>query len=111
MSSSEIPRHGSSNDRVCENCGRWIERAEMLYNVRIEIAAEPRLWDLEASLEKADRPPMEELEELIAKLEKLDEEQKREVEDQVYEEFRFSLCPQCRAELHRRLRSHRDILM
>lgn len=40
-------------------------------------------------------------ESLIAKMEAMDDDQVREAEAEVYEEFVFRVCPACRRKLHR----------
>ncbi|MBI5154670.1 hypothetical protein HZA57_05480 [Candidatus Poribacteria bacterium] len=95
-------------DRVCENCGRWIEPDEVLYRVRVEVFAEPRVP--EVSLEKSRSELASDWEELIRKLEQMNEDQVREATDQVYESYGYNLCGACRQELHRRIRRRSDLL-
>lgn len=96
-------------DRVCENCGRWIEQDEILYRVRIEVFAEPEGPEVDL-FAKSREELAEEWEDLIDRLEKMTDDEAREASDQVYENYEFNLCPECRREMHRRLQKHRDIL-
>lgn len=94
------------SDRVCDQCGRWIEPNEYRYRLRLEIVAEP---GPEIQLESADLPTArEEWERLVARLEKMSAEQVREAEDAVHETFDYWLCPDCRAEFHKKLRHRRE---
>ncbi len=96
------------DDRVCENCGRWIEDNEILYRARLEVFAEPVMDD--RSLRKSRDESAREWESLLEKLEKMDDQQVQDATDQVYESYEFNLCPSCRQEMHRRIKSHREIL-
>ena len=96
-------------DRVCENCGRWIEQNELLYRVRIEVFADPDAPDVDVFGKSRDELAQE-WDELINRLEAMSEDETREASDQVYEKHEFNLCPECRREMHLRLKKHRDIL-
>lgn len=98
-----------SEDRVCENCGRWIDETEVRYLMQIEIMAEP------GPVIRLD-PPMDaeelrkEIEEQIRRMEAMDPEDVSEAEDQVHESYEFYLCPECRTQMHRRLKRRANIL-
>jgi hypothetical protein len=93
-------------DRTCEECGRWIERNELLFRVRLEIFAEPTIHPEPA-------PGKERLaadwNALIARMERMSDEQVQEAADQVHELLEYNLCRECRRELHRRIRLRRDL--
>lgn len=85
--------------RICESCGRSIERDEVSYRLRIEMFADPSPpqftdEDLEADLEAEMRAILEQMEDCDA----------GEAEAQVYEAYLFTLCPRCRASLHEELK-------
>ncbi|MCB2156834.1 hypothetical protein KQI84_18300 [bacterium] len=96
-------------DRVCENCGRWVEENEVLYRVRIEVFAEPEVPNINI-FDKSREDLADEWDDLIERLEHMSELEAQEASDQVYENHEFNLCPECRREMHRRLKKHRDIL-
>lgn len=98
----------NTQDRVCENCGRWIEQNEMLYHARLEIFADKR-YGLDC-LDKEMETDSITLEELIEQLAKMSEEQVQGAADQVYEKLEFNLCPECRSELHDRMKKRRNII-
>lgn len=94
-------------DRVCEECGRWIEAAEILYRVRLEVFAEP-------TVNLPDTPPdkdenSRDWNALIQRMEEMTDEQVREAEDQVHERIDYNLCRDCRRSLHSRIRRRRDM--
>lgn len=97
----------SLDDRLCENCGRWIEANEMLYRVRLEVYAEPRI-DFSDPLPPRSRARAD-WKELIARMEAMSEEEVREAADQVHELIEYNLCPECRRDLHRRIRVSKDV--
>ena len=97
-----------TNDRFCENCGRWIEPNEMLYHARIEVFADKR-YGLD-SLDKEMENDSITLEELIEQLEKMTNEQAQSATDQVYEKMELILCPDCRKDLHQRMKNRRNVL-
>ncbi|MGF1572612.1 MAG: hypothetical protein ACFCU1_06025 [Sumerlaeia bacterium] len=96
-------------DRACENCGRWVDHRETLYQVKLEIYAE-KTTDLTQSLEETEEN-QQTLEQLIHQLTNMSEEQVQEETDQVYENFHFNLCPQCRSELHKRIHQRKNLLV
>lgn len=96
------------DERTCENCGRWVDRTETLYRVRLDMFAEPTV-----KIEDPAPPPQtvaRRWEDLIQQLEMMSDEQVQEATDQVHERFEFNLCPECRREMHRRIRTRRDLL-
>jgi hypothetical protein len=96
-------------DRTCENCGRWVDQRELLFNVRLQIMAEKTL-DLTPAATNDLENSTESLQELIEALSCYTDEQVQEATDQVHEEFRFNLCPQCRHTLHQRIKQRRNLL-
>lgn len=76
---------------TCDICKRIIDPAEDLrYVVKIEISAvfEPTVVD-----EEDDRDHLQEIQEL---LEQLENSRGEEIGEDVHQELRFDLCPQCR---------------
>lgn len=96
------------DNRVCDSCGRWVEDAEILYHARLEIYAEPRIGDIDVAEDKDARARR--WNRLIESMEKMSDDQVQEATDQVHEEIRFFLCPQCRREMHARIRVRREFL-
>jgi predicted RNA-binding Zn-ribbon protein involved in translation (DUF1610 family) len=96
------------DDRLCENCGRWVEPNETLYRLRVELFADG--GDGEVRLD----PPADNLagewEALVRRMENMSPDQVREATDQVHETYSCLLCPECRAELHGRLKRRRNLL-
>jgi len=98
----------SPDNRVCDNCGRWVEENEILYHARLQLYAEPRISALEVEEDAETRERR--WNRLIESMQNMDDDQVQEATDQVHEEIRFHLCPQCRAETHSRIRMRREIL-
>jgi hypothetical protein len=96
-------------DRVCENCGRWIEPNEVLYRMTIIMEAEP---GPELVLEEPDSEAdlLAEIEKLVKQMENMSDEQVNEATDQVHEEYAFALCSDCRKIMHKRLARRRGFL-
>lgn len=97
-----------SPDRLCDQCGRWVEPNETLYRLRVEICAEPGPIDL---------PPREsigdvqsELEALIRRLESMTDEQVDEATSQIHEMFDYWLCPKCRAAIRAQMKQRMSII-
>lgn len=81
----------------CDSCGQDLRRdGSDHYIVRIEAFAAAGM--LEFSRDEVERDHTREIQKLIAELEKKSPD---DVEDQVYRNFRFDLCPAC----HRRFLS------
>lgn len=100
---------GKDQSRVCDQCGRWVEKREILYLVMVTVQAEaPDELVLEMP-ESADAAAAA-WKEAIEEMEAMGEEESREASAQVYEEHHFALCPECRGELRRRLRTHEKLL-
>lgn len=96
-------------DRTCDNCGRYIEGNETLFEMTITLRAEPGPeLELEAPSDEIDL--LEDLQKLVEAMEKMSQEQVDEATDQVHETASFTLCTDCRGEVHRRMRRHRDII-
>ena len=76
---------------TCDLCKRELDPKEDLrYVVRIEIAA---AFDPVVDEEEDDRDHLEEIQDLV---EHLQEAQSSHIGDDVYQELRFDLCPECR---------------
>lgn len=76
---------------TCDICKRMIDPSEDLrYVVKIEISAvfEPTIVD-----EEDDRDHLQEIQEL---LEQLENSRGDEIGEDVHQELRFDLCPECR---------------
>ena len=85
--------------RRCDYCSLEIGDQEQGYGLNIEMFA---LADpLEFNEEDLKKDYQEELEKLVKKMELLNVV---EEEDKIHEMYRFILCPDCRADLHRRLK-------
>ena len=95
-------------DRVCDNCGRWIDKDEQLYVMTITIEADPGPVELEAPEEDEDL--LAEMQGIVERMEKMSPEEVEEATDQVHESQRFVLCPECREEMHRRFKRRSGIL-
>lgn len=93
-------------ERVCDNCGRWIEKTEVLYHMQISMMAEPEVHlDIDAieSVEDIKK----EIQRLYDKMEQMSPEEAAEAKAQVYEHYIYFLCPECRNEMHHRLKRMR----
>ncbi len=76
---------------TCDLCRRELDPKEDLrYVVKIEIAA---AFDPIAGDEEDDRDHLEEIQDL---LEHLEEAHSNQIGEDVYQELRFDLCPECR---------------
>jgi hypothetical protein len=76
---------------TCDLCKRELDPSDDLrYVVRIEIAA---AFDPVAGEEEGDRDHLEEIQDL---LEHLEDAPGGQIGEDVYQELRFDLCPQCR---------------
>jgi hypothetical protein len=96
-------------DRICENCGRWIERNEVLYEMTITIQAEAGApVELEDAEDGADF--LDEIQKLVEKMENMNEGEVEDATDQVHESYEFALCPECRQVMHKRLRRRRGFM-
>jgi NMD protein affecting ribosome stability and mRNA decay len=96
-----------SEYRICDNCGRWVEKNEMLYIMEVAIMAEP---NPEIKMEEPQGNAREELEKLVEAMEDMTEEQIDEATDQVHENYRYTLCAECREVVHRRLKHRSNLL-
>jgi len=85
--------------RKCDNCGRTVPKDETIYEIKIELYAKAE--ELEIDEEDLQEDHMAEIEAIIEALEDMDVE---EVTDQVYECYKFDLCPQCRENFHSKLK-------
>lgn len=75
----------------CDLCGKeLLVEEDLRYVVKIEVYA---AYDpLEITEEDLEEDHMEEISQLIKQMDDMDEQ---ELEDQVYKNFRFDLCPEC----------------
>jgi len=86
----------------CDNCGRAIEPEETAYWVRLEIFASPEPPEIRpADLERDFQA------EMLALIEQMERLGPEECEAQVYEAYRFVVCPTCRRFFHERLKHRR----
>jgi len=75
----------------CDLCKRNLDPDEDLrYVVKIEISA---AFDPVCGDEDGDRDHLQEIQEIIERLEDADDDQ---IGDDVYQQLRFDLCPECR---------------
>jgi len=95
-------------DRVCNECGRFIEPNELAFCVRLEMFAEPKVTfteeDLEDDVQSGDR-----WQKFIQELEDMSDDDVREANNQVYEKFAWLLCGNCRRDLHQRIKQHKKV--
>jgi hypothetical protein len=96
---------GPEANRVCDECGRWVDEREILFHARLEVHAEARLPDLDKLA--AEGPVGAQFAALVDRLAKMSEEEAQDATDLVHEEVRFVLCPQCRRALHLRMAQRR----
>ncbi len=76
---------------TCDLCKRELDpREDLRYVVKIEIAA---AFDPVANDEEDDRDHLEEIQDL---LEHLEDAPSGQIGEDVYQELRFDLCPECR---------------
>jgi hypothetical protein len=93
-------------ERVCDQCGIWVETTQPLYRMRVELAAEP--WAPEDTGPPGD--VREELEALVRRLEQMSEDEVEEATSQVHECFEYLLCPACRRSIRQALRTRRSLV-
>ncbi len=101
--------HSNISDRVCDNCGTWVEENEILYHMTVTLMAEPRIR-LDDHLQSGKLGTFEEeLQKLIKQMEKMDDDQIQEATDQVFEEYRLNLCPACRKQIHNQFKPRKQL--
>lgn len=83
----------------CENCGKWIDSEETIYEIRIDIYAKG--GPVTITEEDLQKNHIREMEELIRSMEEMDVD---EITDQVWESYRFDLCRKCREQFHEKLK-------
>jgi hypothetical protein len=75
----------------CDLCKRKLDpRDDLRYVVRIEVTA---AFDPVTEEDESDRDHLQEIEDILERLEDADND---DVCDDVYQQLRFDLCPQCR---------------
>jgi hypothetical protein len=75
----------------CDLCKRLLDPEEDLrYVVKMEIAA---AFDPICMEEDGDRDHLQEIQEILERLEDADDDR---ISDEVYQQLRFDLCPECR---------------
>lgn len=104
MSASD-PQGSAGEARVCDQCGRWVERDETLYHARLQLYAEPAVRIEEDNLSREQRRARWDA--MIRRLEEMSDEEVEDATDQVHEEIAFQLCAECRSNLHERIRRGR----
>ncbi len=78
---------------TCDLCKRVLDpKRDLRYTVRIEISAafDPAVDEEE---QEEDRDYLEEIQDM---LERLEDDPNAEIGEEVYQELRFDLCPECR---------------
>ncbi len=76
---------------ICDGCKRELDpNMDIRYVVKIEVAAALDPQDVEP--EESDRDYLDEIQQYLEHLHQADAEQ---VDEDVYREFRFDLCPEC----------------
>jgi NMD protein affecting ribosome stability and mRNA decay len=95
-------------ERTCDNCGRWIEGNEQLYVMSVTLSADPGPVQIDDKTSIGD--VRDEFERLILAMERMSREQVEEATDQVHESYRFILCPECRREVHHRMKRRVNIV-
>lgn len=88
--------------RLCDNCGGQINPEDVAYWVRLEIFASPD--QPEITPEDLERDHKAEMKRLIERMEAIGPD---ECEAQVYEAYRFVVCPACRNYFHEHLKDRR----
>jgi hypothetical protein len=95
--------------RVCDNCGRWVEKNEIRYIMQVTLMAEPG-----PAIELPDPADIgdvrAELEKLVESMEGMSDEQIEEAVDQVHESYQYTLCAECRLDVHRRMKRRENIV-
>lgn len=75
----------------CDCCNRELESDELRYVVKMEVSA---VFDpVEAEEADDDRDHLMEIQDI---LERMDDADSPDVGDEVYQQLRFDLCPECR---------------
>lgn len=97
------------DSRTCESCGRWIDEGETLFVMTVTLQADPKL-DMDAIDPETLENSRQEFEKLIEAMEKMTAGQVEEATDQVHESYQFVLCPECREEVHGRMKQRTRIL-
>ena len=92
-----------AKERCCDYCHREIEPDETAYELKLEMFASPEFPDDFGADTEKDHTA--EIEALLEIMESMDVE---EATDEVYECYLFRLCPQCRRDIHARLKNHQD---
>lgn len=96
-------------ERVCDECGRWIDERETLYQMKVTLQAEVRT-DLTTDAEKSSDQLRDEFEALLRRMESMSADQVEAATDQVHEEYLYVLCPECRQGVHNKLKSRQSIV-
>jgi hypothetical protein len=74
----------------CDLCKRELASDDLRYVVRIEVYA---AFDPSSSEEEDDRDHLEEIQDILEHLEDSEDDQ---IGEDVYQQMRFDLCPECR---------------
>lgn len=75
---------------VCDLCKRDLDPEDLRYVVKMEVSAAMDPVSIE---EDGDRDHLQEIQEV---LERLDDAEDDQIGDDVYQQLRFDLCPECR---------------
>ena len=75
----------------CDLCGRELDpESDLRYKVVVEVYA---AFDPITTEDEDDRDHLQEVQEMI---ERLEDSQSEEISEDVYQQMRFDLCPECR---------------
>lgn len=88
--------------KLCDNCGKQIGEDDVPYWVRLEIFASPDPPEIEI-----DDLTQDHTQEMLALIEKMEAIGPEECEAQVYEAFKFVICPRCRQYFHEHLKDRK----
>ena len=76
----------------CDLCGRGLDsHSELRYVVRMEVYA--ALDPMPADENEDDRDHLQEVQDILERMEDVESEQ---ISEDVYQQMRFDLCPECR---------------
>ncbi|MDX2176576.1 MAG: hypothetical protein SF028_08895 [Candidatus Sumerlaeia bacterium] len=96
-----------TEERVCDQCGSYVESNQTLYRLRVELVAEPHPGPIGDS---AGGSVLEDLEALVRRLEAMSDEEVAEATAQVHERFDSFLCAACRKRVRAALLARQRII-
>ena len=89
--------------RKCDYCHCDLKEGVVHFEIKLEMYATPTMPDITPDDLNVDHT--DELQELIEAMEDMDPD---ELTDEVYECYIFTLCKQCRDEIHYKLKHNKD---